>query len=296
MPANSSTLPGSIPDRNQAPLLRLAGVTKQYPDGTRALRGIDLEIQRGEGVVLLGHNGSGKSTLMRCMNGLERPTSGQVVIDGQDISQLNFRRLRPIRRRIGMVFQHFNLIDNVSVFQNVLFGSLGRNRLWSALSLTASTEDRDRAMHCLQRVGLADRAESRGSALSGGQQQRVAIARMLMQEPEIVLADEPIASLDPRAGRKVMDLLWSIVEERGMTVICTLHQLEFALAYGQRLIGLKGGLKVLDDPRSAHDEQTLGGLYEQDPTQHQDTAGSQAATEGTPRAAARAEAVSLAGH
>lgn len=244
------------------PRITLDQVHKTFPDGTRALRGVDLHVEPGEGVVLLGHNGSGKSTLLRCITGLERATAGQITIDGIDIRQARHRDLRQVRRGIGMVFQRFNLVGNLSAYQNVLFGALGRRSLWSLNRAMVSAGDRDKAVHCLERVGLSGMIEQRADTLSGGQQQRVAIARMLMQEPELVLADEPIASLDPKAGLEVMELLWSVVRERGLTVICTLHHLELALQYGDRIVGLKQGEKVLDQNRGQLAESDLNWLYD----------------------------------
>lgn len=211
-----------------------------------ALRGVSLNIEKGEGVILLGHNGSGKSTLLRCLNHLETPTSGSIRFDGLEVDRMHGRQLRHMRRRIGVVFQRFNLVGNASAFQNVLFGAIGRLGFRRTLNAFASKELRDEAMHAIDRVGLAAKAGQRADELSGGQQQRIAIARTLVQRPEVMLADEPIASLDPRAAKEVMDLLWDVGREQQYTVICTLHQLDIALAYGDRLVGLKTGEKVLD--------------------------------------------------
>ncbi|MDR9468910.1 phosphonate ABC transporter ATP-binding protein [Marinospirillum sp.] len=232
----------------------------------KVLEGINFTIQPGEGVVLLGANGCGKSTLMRCLNGLETPSQGKISMQEQSLHGMSSKQLRHLRKHIGVVFQQFNLVNNLSVFQNVLFGALGHYRLgllkvWEPL---ASSEDRNRALECLERVGLAEKASSRCQDLSGGQQQRVAIARMLMQEPAIILADEPVASLDPRAGKEVMDLLWDIVQEKGLTLLCTLHQLELVREYGDRVLGLKAGKVALDAAVSdLHQEQLLQ-LYQTD--------------------------------
>jgi len=227
------------------------------------LRGLDFKVAPGEGTVLLGANGCGKSTLMRCLIGLERPDAGTAEVAGIDITTAGRRRLREVRRSVGMVFQRFNLVANLSVLQNVLFGALGRQPLgvMALASPWAPQEERDRAMHCLHRVGLADRAGQRADTLSGGQQQRVAIARMLMQAPRLVLADEPVASLDPRSGREVMDLLWEIVREEGMTVVCTLHQLDLAREYGDRLLGMKAGKIQLQGRIDDFDAASLESLY-----------------------------------
>lgn len=243
--------------------LKVKDLSKEFLDGTKALKGVSFDVEPGEGVVLLGANGSGKSTFLRCITGLEKATSGNALIGEQDIVTASKKELRAIRKKIGVVFQKFNLVGNISAFQNVLFGGLGRtNRFWSSLALTASDEEREKAMACLDRVGLAEFAGRRADTLSGGQQQRVAIARMLMQDPEIVMADEPIASLDPKAGREVMDLLWEVIEERGLTVICILHQLDMALEYGERLIGLQKGNLVLDRAVGDLNAKELNWLYE----------------------------------
>ncbi|WP_409671269.1 phosphonate ABC transporter ATP-binding protein [Nitrincola lacisaponensis] len=242
----------------------VSGVGKTYPDGTEVLRKVNLQICSGEGVVLLGANGCGKSTLLRCMLGLETLTSGDIVLGGQSVQQLRGRSLRQLRAHIGSVFQQFNLVGNLSVFQNVLFGRLGNDGLLRSLNLTCSRINRERAMHCLDRVGLAHLASKRTDSLSGGQQQRVAIARMLMQDVKIVFADEPVASLDPKAGREVMDLLFEVVHEHKLTVVCVLHQLELATEYAQRLVGLKGGEIVLDLPPGHASPDILATLYDRE--------------------------------
>lgn len=232
-------------------------------ENTRVLRGIDFAIQSGECVILLGANGSGKSTLMRCLNGLSSPDTGRIEIGGQDVVHSRGRKLRQARRRIGMVFQAFNLVDNVSVFQNVLYGALGRRPGGLLTTLPAFAPDhlRAEAMRCLQRVGLAEYADKQCRDLSGGQKQRVAIARTLVQKPDVVLADEPIASLDPRAGRAVMDLLVNTVREDGMTVLCSLHQLDLAREYGDRVLGMKAGRVEIDAARTALDRARMEDLY-----------------------------------
>lgn len=251
-------------------ILEVQHLNKIYPDGTEALQDVSFRIEKGESVIILGHNGSGKSTMFRCITAFEKPTKGDIRIFDTSIHHKSKRELRPVRKRIGMVFQHFNLVHNISVFQNVLFGALGNVRFsFQTFSPIASEELRLKAMNCLERVGLAHLAMRRADQLSGGQQQRIAIARMLMQDPEIILADEPIASLDPKAGREVMDLLWSIAEERNLTVIAILHQLEIAKQYGERIIALKAGKKILDVRKSELSRELSssifdGSLYEND--------------------------------
>ncbi len=239
-------------------------VAKTFPDGARVLEAVDFSIASGEGVVLLGANGCGKSTLLRCMLGLEPLTGGRILIDGVDVARSRGTELRRLRARVGTVFQQFNLVGNLSVLQNVLFGRLGSDGIWGSLAMTAPARLRERGMACLDRVGLAHLAGRRTDTLSGGQQQRVAIARMLMQDAGIVFADEPVASLDPRAGREVMDLLFEIVHERRLTVVCVLHQLDLATAYADRIIGLKGGRVVLDGKPGRFSEDAYADLYAAD--------------------------------
>jgi len=243
----------------------ISNVHKHY-GSLHVLRGLTLSIPKGECVILLGANGCGKSTLMRCINGLAPHDQGDIRIFNESLSQLSKPRLRTLRQKVGVVFQQFNLVQNVSVFQNVLYGALGQQRLGllSTLSWTASHELRERAMQALDRVGLAHKALASCRELSGGQQQRVAIARTLMQDAHIIIADEPIASLDPKAGREIMDLLLEVVSERGLTVLCTLHQLELAQQYGDRIVGMKAGTVVLDTPREAATLSDMQALYQGD--------------------------------
>jgi phosphonate transport system ATP-binding protein len=247
---------------DRSPYLRVQDVHVSYRS-LQVLQGVSFDLHRGEGAVLLGANGCGKSTLMRTLNGLQRATRGRIEIDGRDITQLPGRALRAARRDMGYVFQQFGLVPQLTAFQNVLFGVMGQRPLGilGCLNLTASSEDRDAAMHCLDRVGLADRAKHRPTELSGGQQQRVAIARMLMQRPQIVIADEPVASLDPKAGREVLALLWRIVEEEGLTLLCTLHQLDLAEEFASRVIGLRAGRVAIDASLDRLNRAELEALY-----------------------------------
>lgn len=236
----------------------------KYYAKLHVLRGLNLSVTQGECVILLGANGCGKSTLMRCLNGLAPHDQGNIQILGEPLTHLSSAQLRRLRQKIGVVFQQFNLVQNVSVFQNVLYGALGQQRLGLLTSLAcfATVELRERAMAALERVGLAHKAQADCRALSGGQQQRVAIARTLMQDAEIIIADEPVASLDPKAGREIMDLLLDVVAERGMTVLCTLHQLELAQQYGDRIVGMKAGRIVLDAPRQQVALDDMQQLYQ----------------------------------
>ncbi|QIA65731.1 phosphonate ABC transporter ATP-binding protein [Vibrio astriarenae] len=242
--------------------LDVVDLKKTYSDGTQALNGLSFSVEPGEGVIILGHNGCGKSTLMKCLTGIEPITSGKIVLDGTDLTNAPNRELRALRQRIGCVFQKFNMVGNLSVLQNVLFGMMGKKGYWSCNTLTASKADRHLAMDALDRVGLAHLAGKRTDTLSGGQQQRVAIARMLMQDAEVVFADEPVASLDPKAGHEVMELLWSVIKERNMSVICVLHQIEFAREFGERFVGLNSGQLMFDAASANISDQDIEQLYQ----------------------------------
>ena len=246
--------------------LKISELSKIYPNGTIALEQISFSAHPGEGIVLLGANGSGKSTLLRCILSLETPTSGDIWIGNWQLSSLKPKQLRQMRSQVGMVFQKFNLVGSLSAFHNVLHGALGRSnspRYW--FPATAPDSERKKAMECLERVNLARLAQQRADTLSGGQQQRVAIARTLMQEPKLILVDKPVASLDPQAGKEVMDLLWSIVREQRLTVICTLHQLELAKEYSDRIIGLRDGKVQLDTTMQNLEDTDLSSLYQTEP-------------------------------
>jgi phosphonate transport system ATP-binding protein len=239
------------------PAIRIRGLTKRFGK-VEALRGVDLEVPKGELCVLVGLSGSGKSTLLRHINGLTRPTSGSVEVLEVSVDEAKTSELRRLRRRVGFIFQQFHLVGRVSVMENVLHGSLGRIRYPRFGVLSFPRELRKEALRHLERVGLADRAFQRADTLSGGQQQRVAIARSLMQEPEVLLADEPVASLDPESSANVMDLMFRICMEDALTVVCSLHQVELALGYAHRLVGLRDGAVVLDGPaRSLTHEEVL---------------------------------------
>lgn len=243
--------------------LEISDLCKRFPDGTKALSGVCLNVEPGEGVMLIGANGSGKSTLLNCILRLEEATSGSILVGDVDTVKAGGRVLRDVRRKVGMIFQKFNLVGNLSVFHNVLHGALGRSKgAWCWMPQTAPREERQRAMESLERVGLESLADRRVDTLSGGQRQRVALARMLMQGPELILADEPVSSLDPKAGQEVMDLLWEIGRERRMTVLCTIHSLDLTLQYAERVIGLRSGLLAVDTAVSETSSQELKQLYE----------------------------------
>jgi phosphonate transport system ATP-binding protein len=244
--------------------LEIRDLVKVYPRGARALDGISLDIRKGEFVVLIGLSGSGKSTLLRCINRLVEPTSGRVIFDGTDVTLALGRELRQIRRRIGMIFQQFNLVRRSSVFANVLAGRLGYRSSWRTVASRPSREDVALAFENLERVGILEKAYARADALSGGQQQRVGIARALMQRPQLMLADEPVASLDPATSHSVMKYLEEINKSDGITVICSLHFLSLARRYATRVIALKGGQVAFDGKPADIDEERFKEIYGQD--------------------------------
>jgi phosphonate transport system ATP-binding protein len=244
-----------------APAVRVEGLGMTYPGGPRALADVTLEVREGEFLAILGLSGSGKSTLLRCINRLVTPTEGRAWIFDQEITALEGAPLRALRRRTAMIFQQFNLVKRHSVLHNVLSGSLGRAPLLPTLVLSFGAEERRRAMTCLERVGLADRAGSRADALSGGQQQRVAIARALMQEPLVILADEPVASLDPALRHSVMRHIEALNREEGLTVLCALHDVDLVARYATRLVALRDGRLVWEGEPAGFDRATFRTIY-----------------------------------
>jgi len=226
-------------------MLRVQNLSKVYPNGTQALKDVSFEVQDGEFLVVIGLSGSGKSTLLRCINRLIEPTEGKIFWNDTDITAASAKELLHIRRNIGMVFQQFNLVRRSSVMTNVLSGRLGYANPWLSLLGIWTSSEKQLAINALERVGIADKATSRADALSGGQQQRVGIARALMQEPRIILADEPVASLDPVLSHSILHYL-ELLNQDGMTVICSLHFLDLVHRYATRVIALKDGMKVFE--------------------------------------------------
>ena len=243
------------------PLIEFRHVSKVYPGGVRALRDVTLTINPGEFVVIVGLSGAGKSTLLRCINRLIEPSEGEILVDGVDVRKLKGAELRRLRSQIGMVFQTFNLVKRSSVIKNVLAGRLAHTPAWRGLLGWFPREDVRLALECLDRVGIADKAWVRADQLSGGQQQRVAIARALAQRPKIILADEPVASLDPPTSHVVMSDLRRINREDGITTIVNLHFIDLALAYADRIIGMRNGQVVFDGPASGVTEKTFEEIY-----------------------------------
>jgi phosphonate transport system ATP-binding protein len=226
-----------------------------------ALSGVDLRVPDGATVALIGTNGAGKSTLLRCLVRLIEPTEGAIIIGGTEVTGASRRALREVRQDVGFVFQRFHLIPRLTAFHNVVHGAMGRHGSRCAWPVTAPGGVRRQAMECLDRVGLAGYADRRVDTLSGGQQQRVAIARMLMQQPRVILADEPVASLDPASANSVMDLMCAIAAERGVTVIVALHQIELALRFADRVVGLRNGVVEFDRATRDCDAAQLDSIY-----------------------------------
>jgi phosphonate transport system ATP-binding protein len=242
-------------------VLKVEHLTKVYPGGTVALKDLSFEVQDGEFLVIIGLSGSGKSTLLRCINRLIDPTEGKITMDGIDITAAKGAELRHIRRHIGMIFQHFNLVKRSNVITNVMNGRLGYLNPWTSTLGIFPSNEKDRARQALARLGLDDKLDSRADALSGGQQQRVGIARTLMQEPKLILADEPVASLDPVLAHSIMQYLEQLNKDDKVTVICSLHYLDLIQRYATRVIGLKDGVKVFEGLPSAIDRIKFKEIY-----------------------------------
>jgi len=241
-------------------MLELHGLTKQF-GAARAVDGASLAIPRGQFVGIIGRSGAGKSTLLRMVNRLGDPTAGRITWNGADVTALRGRALRDWRRRCAMVFQQFNLVGRLDVLTNVLLGRLAHTQGWRAMTRLWREDDRMIAMSALERLDIAQLAAQRADTLSGGQQQRVAICRALVQEPELVLADEPVASLDPRNAKVVMDALLRINRHHGLTVLVNLHSLDLARTYCDRLVGMAAGRVVFDGAPAALTDDVARGLY-----------------------------------
>ncbi|MFV2001065.1 MAG: phosphonate ABC transporter ATP-binding protein [Acidimicrobiia bacterium] len=237
-------------------MLKVENLTKIYDNGTQALDNVTFEVEKGEFLAVIGLSGSGKSTLLRCINRLIEPTSGTITWDGLDVTTASQEELRRIRRRIGMVFQHFNLVTRSQVITNVLAGRLGYVNPALSVVNRFPKSDIDKAHAQLVRVGLESKAHARADQLSGGQQQRVGVARAMMQDPEIMLADEPVASLDPVLAHSIMRYLELINQEDGVMVLCSLHFLDLVHEYADRVIALKDGVLVFEgSPEEINDER-----------------------------------------
>ncbi len=242
-------------------MLRVENLSKTYPNGTQALKNVSFEVNDGEFLAVIGLSGSGTSTLLRCINRLIEPTSGKVYWNDQDITAASSAELRKIRRQIGMIFQQFNLVKRAPVFTNVLSGRLGYVNTFSSTLHLFSATDHQKAMASLEQVGLEDKAHVRADSLSGGQQQRVGIARALMQDPKLVLADEPVASLDPVLAHSILKYLEQLNKERGITVLCSLHFLDLVHRYATSAIALKDGELVFKGLPKQIDDDEFKAIY-----------------------------------
>ncbi len=242
-------------------MLEIKNVTKIYEGGVKALDRVSFNVEQGEFLAIIGLSGSGKSTLLRCINRLVEPTDGEIIWDGQDVTKASQDELRMIRRKIGMVFQQFNLVTRSKVITNVLAGRLGYTNPMMSLFNRFSSSDYDMAIKQLARVGISDQAHKRADELSGGQQQRVSIARAMMQNPKIILADEPVASLDPVLAHSIMQYLEKINKEDGVTVICSLHFLDLVHRYADRAVALNGGELMFDGSPKGIDDEKFKEIY-----------------------------------
>ncbi len=242
-------------------MLVIEGLLKRYPDGFEALKGVDVTIEDGELVALIGPSGAGKSTLIRCVNRLVEPTEGTIELNELELTTLNRAGLRRARRRMAMIFQNYALVERLTVMENVLSGRLGSVGFFKSLFRRFPQDDVDNAFALLEKVGLEGLHDRRADALSGGQQQRVGIARALMQDPDILLVDEPTASLDPRTARQVMGLLADLCEEHGLAAIINIHDVPLARDYTDRILGLKAGELVFDGPPEELTDDVLPEIY-----------------------------------
>jgi len=243
------------------PLLQVRDLRVAYTSGKEVLKGISFEVGATDFVAIIGPSGAGKSTLIRCVNRLVDTTSGQVLFGGEDLLKLDETAMRRQRRNIGMIFQEFNLIDRLSVIDNVLTGRLGYMGNWRSLFRAYSKADIAEAVRLLDRVGLIDHMDKRADALSGGQRQRVGIARALIQAPRLLLVDEPTSALDPKISREVMGMIRGIAREFNVPVLCNIHDVDLALEFCDRVIGLQDGIKKFDGPPSSVDKAALADIY-----------------------------------
>ena len=245
-------------------MLKVEHLNKTYPNGTQALTDVSFQVEDGEFLAVIGLSGSGKSTLLRCINRLIEPTSGRIVWNDIDVTATPASEMRNVRRQIGMVFQQFNLVKRSSVITNVLSGRLGYVNPWQSLANYFSPDNKKRALANLAQVGLSEKAYVRADSLSGGQQQRVGIARALMQDPKLILADEPVASLDPVLAHSILKYLEQLNKERGITVLCSLHFLDLVHRYATKAIALKDGRVVFQGLPKEIDDAQFKAIYGQE--------------------------------
>ena len=244
------------------PILEFKNVSKIYNNVTKALDDVNFTVEEGEFVSIIGPSGAGKSTLLRCINRLVDTSEGVILFDGQDITRVKGKELRSVRTKTGMIFQHYNLVDRLSVVENVLHGTLGKKSTLSGMIGHYTEEEKMRAFEILERLGLSDQAYKRCDELSGGQKQRVGIARAIMQQPKLILCDEPIASLDPKASKVIMDQLADINQNMKITCIVNLHQVDVAMQYSQRIVGVAKGQIVYDGPSEKLTQSMIHKIYQ----------------------------------
>jgi len=242
-------------------MLKISNLEKRYGKNEPVLKGLDLTVDGSSVVSIVGASGAGKSTLLRCINRLVEPTSGQIQLNGLDLVDLRGAELRRARRKIGMVFQGFNLIDRLTVMENVLSGRLGYVSLYRAITRKYPQSDIDRAFHLMERVGIDHYANKRADQLSGGERQRVAVVRALMQEPEILLADEPTASLDPKTSQQIMSLLQALASEMDLPVLINIHNVTQARMYTDRIVGMRHGQMIFDGGPKDFNQDALDAIY-----------------------------------
>ena len=242
-------------------MIKFDNVNKVYSNGLHALNNVSLEIKQGEFVAIIGLSGAGKSTLLRTINRMHDISEGSLTVNGQEVNDLSGKDLRKFRRKVGMVFQSFNLVTRTTVINNVLTSRVPDMPLWKSIIGLYSKEDKVIALEALDKVGILDKAYVRADQLSGGQQQRVALARTLAQKPEIILADEPVAALDPITAKQVMDDFKKINKELNMSVLINIHHVDLALKYADRVIGIKAGEIVYDGPATKVDSEVLKQIY-----------------------------------
>ncbi|GAB3484594.1 phosphonate ABC transporter ATP-binding protein [Marinomonas dokdonensis] len=242
-------------------LLSIRGLHKEYVAGNAILKGIDIDIEEQGIIAIIGPSGTGKSTLLRCINRLIDPTQGQILLEQEDLSQASGKQLRTLRRKIGMVFQEYNLVERLTVIENVLTGRLGYMSAWDAWRRKFSQEDINTAFQLLEAVGLAEHAKKRADSLSGGQRQRVGIARAVMQNPRLLLADEPTSSLDPKTAVEIMELLERFAEEKNMPALVNIHDVNLARRYAKRMIGMSNGVVIYDGAPEGITDDHLKQIY-----------------------------------
>lgn len=243
-------------------LLEFQNVSKTYNNVTRALQDVTFSIEEGEFVSIIGPSGAGKSTLMRCANRLVDASQGAIFFDGQDITKMGKKELRKVRTKTGMIFQHYNLVDRLSVIENVLHGLLGQKSTLSGMAGHYTEAEKAEAFRIIQEMGLTEQAYKRCDELSGGQKQRVGIARAIMQKPRLILCDEPIASLDPKSSKVIMDHLKQINREKKITCLVNLHQVDVAIRYSERIIGVAEGRIVYDGPSGQLTQEIIHEIYQ----------------------------------